>query len=609
MEGGLRETIDDISPIEDYTGTLAVEFAEYEFGEPQFTIQECREKDLTYQVPLSITVRFVNKDTGEIREQRVFMGDFPMMTPWGTFIINGTERVIVTQLVRSPGAYLMEPKDATKQVFMANLMPSRGSWLEVEIDKKGLVFARIDRKRKLPITTLLRALPAEDPSTGFQLDTSSNEKILELFGGSVYIANTLEKDPTTREEEALIEVFKKQRPGEPPTLDNARNLLRALFFDPEALRPDEGRPLQAQPAARRPGARGRPRPHDRGHRRARPPARRSADEARRARGREGLRGRGRAALARPDPRRARRVRGLRQPPPAHDGRADPGGVPRRPVPDGARRPRADDDGGRRHDHAADDHQHPPGGRGAEGVLRLLAAVAVHGPDEHALRPHAPPSPVGARRGWPDARARADRGARRAPDALRAHVPDRDAGRPEHRPHRLARVVRDRVGVRLHPDAVPRRQGRQGDGRDHLPRRGRGAAVHDRAGLGAGRPEDGQVPERAGALPLARGRGRRRAAEGRRVHGRLAGADRLGRDGAHPVPRAQRREPRAHGREHAEAGGAADDPAGADRRHRASSSAPRSTPATSSSRATTARSSTSTPSGSSSRVAARATSTR
>ena len=162
MEGGLRETIDDISPIEDYTGTLAVEFAEYEFGDPQFTIQECREKDLTYQVPLSITVRFVNKDTGEIREQRVFMGDFPMMTPWGTFIINGTERVIVTQLVRSPGAYLMEPKDATKQVFMANLMPSRGSWLEVEIDKKGLVFARIDRKRKLPITTLLRALPAED---------------------------------------------------------------------------------------------------------------------------------------------------------------------------------------------------------------------------------------------------------------------------------------------------------------------------------------------------------------------------------------------------------------------------------------------------------------
>jgi DNA-directed RNA polymerase subunit beta len=231
LDEGLRETINDISPIEDYTGTLAVEFGEYRFGEPQFSIQECREKDLTYQAPLSMTVRFVNKDTGEIREQTVFMGDFPMMTQWGTFIINGTERVIVTQLVRSPGAYLMEPKDATKQVFTANLMPSRGSWLELEIDKKGIVYARIDRKRKLPITTLLRALPAEDPTTGFQLDTSTNEKILELFDNSFYIQNTLDKDASTREEEALIEVFKKQRPGEPPTLDNARNLLRSLFFD------------------------------------------------------------------------------------------------------------------------------------------------------------------------------------------------------------------------------------------------------------------------------------------------------------------------------------------------------------------------------------------
>ena len=235
LDEGLRETINDISPITDYTGTLAVEFGDYEFGPPQHSISECREKDLTYQAPLSMTVRFVNTETGEIREQRVFMGDFPMMTEHGTFIINGTERVIVTQLVRSPGAYLMEPKDATKQVFTANLMPSRGSWLELEIDKKGIVYARIDRKRKLPITTLLRALPAEDPTTGFQLDTSTNEAILSLFDEPTraYIQNTLDKDPSTREEEALIEVFKKQRPGEPPTLDNARNLLRSLFFDPK----------------------------------------------------------------------------------------------------------------------------------------------------------------------------------------------------------------------------------------------------------------------------------------------------------------------------------------------------------------------------------------
>ncbi len=233
LNEGLRETIDDISPIEDYTGTLAVEFGEYRFGEPQFSIKECREKDLTYQAPLSMTVRFVNKETGEIREQTVFMGDFPMMTEYGTFIINGTERVIVTQLVRSPGAYLMEPKDPTKQVFTANLMPSRGSWLELEIDKKGIAYARIDRKRKLPITTLLRALPAEDPSTGFQLDVTTNEKLLALFDNSPFIVNTLEKDPTATEEQALVEVFKKQRPGEPPTIDNARNLLRSLFFDPK----------------------------------------------------------------------------------------------------------------------------------------------------------------------------------------------------------------------------------------------------------------------------------------------------------------------------------------------------------------------------------------
>ena len=239
MEEGLREVIDDISPIEDYTGTLAVEFGEYAFDPPPVSIRECREKDLTYSAPLSVTVRFINKSTGEIREQRVFMGDFPLMTEWGTFIINGTERVVVTQLVRSPGAYILEPKDAAKQLFTANLMPSRGSWLELEIDKKGLVTVRIDRKRKLPITTLLRALPHEDPTTGFVMDTTSNEAIVDLFRDpktkeeNLYINYTLEKDITTRADEALIEVFKKQRPGEPPTLDNARALLRSLFFDPK----------------------------------------------------------------------------------------------------------------------------------------------------------------------------------------------------------------------------------------------------------------------------------------------------------------------------------------------------------------------------------------
>jgi DNA-directed RNA polymerase subunit beta len=223
-KGGLRETIDDISPIEDYTGNLAVQFGEFVFDEPVASLDQCREKDLTYARPLTVTVAFINRETGEIREQSVFMGDFPWMTERGTFVINGTERVVVTQLVRSPGAYLMEPKDREKQVFIANLMPARGSWLELEIDKKGKVFVRIDRKRKLPVTVLLRAM-------GYATD----EEILRLFGNSLYIRNTIETDTevTRTEEGALIELFKKQRPGEPPSVDNAKALLNQLFFDPK----------------------------------------------------------------------------------------------------------------------------------------------------------------------------------------------------------------------------------------------------------------------------------------------------------------------------------------------------------------------------------------
>ncbi|MGO9794376.1 MAG: DNA-directed RNA polymerase subunit beta [Solirubrobacteraceae bacterium] len=222
--GGLRETIDDISPIKDYTGHLAVQFGEFQFDAPIASLDQCREKDLTYARPLTVTVAFINRETGEIREQSVFMGDFPWMTERGTFIINGTERVVVTQLVRSPGAYVMEPKDREKQVFIANLMPARGSWLELEIDKKGRVYVRIDRKRKLPVTVLLRAM-------GY----ASDDEILKLFGNSLYIRLTLDADaePTRTEEGALIELFKKQRPGEPPSIDAARSLLHQLFFDPK----------------------------------------------------------------------------------------------------------------------------------------------------------------------------------------------------------------------------------------------------------------------------------------------------------------------------------------------------------------------------------------
>jgi DNA-directed RNA polymerase subunit beta len=223
-KGLLRATIDDISPTEDYTGNLAIVFGDFSFDDPPNSVEECREKDMTYSRPLNVKVAFQNRETGEIREQTVFMGDFPWMTDRGTFIINGTERVVVTQLVRSPGAYIMEPKDREKQVFIANLMPARGSWLELEIDKKGRVFVRIDRKRKLPVTVLLRAM-------GYV----SDDELLKMFDDSVYIRHTIaaDTDQTKTDEGALIELFKKQRPGEPPSVDAAKALLEQLFFDPK----------------------------------------------------------------------------------------------------------------------------------------------------------------------------------------------------------------------------------------------------------------------------------------------------------------------------------------------------------------------------------------
>ncbi|MDQ4002072.1 MAG: DNA-directed RNA polymerase subunit beta, partial [Actinomycetota bacterium] len=217
---GVRQTLTEISPIEDYTGSYAVEFGEPYFEEPSFSIEECVSKDKTYSAPLFVRVRFIVKETGELREQDVFMGDFPLMTDWGTFIINGTERVVVTQLVRSPGAYIMEPKDPSKQVLTASLMPARGSWLEFEVETKGYVSVRIDRKRKLPVTVLLKAL-----------DLGGTEEIISRFGDSWLVRNTLERDDTTTREDALLEVFRRQRPGEPVNIENAQNLMDGLFFD------------------------------------------------------------------------------------------------------------------------------------------------------------------------------------------------------------------------------------------------------------------------------------------------------------------------------------------------------------------------------------------
>ena len=222
LDEGIRKTFTEISPIEDYTGSYAVEFGEHRFEVPPVSVQECMSKDKTYAAPLFVRVRFIVKETGEVREQDVFMGDFPLMTDSGTFVINGTERVVVTQLVRSPGAYVMEPKDPAKQVLTASLMPARGSWLEFEVEAKGYVSVRIDRKRKLPVSVLLKALGMGGP-----------QEILSRFDDSWLVRNTLERDDTPSREEALLEVFRRQRPGEPVNVENAQSLVDGLFFDPK----------------------------------------------------------------------------------------------------------------------------------------------------------------------------------------------------------------------------------------------------------------------------------------------------------------------------------------------------------------------------------------
>ncbi len=225
LDEGLRDTFRDISPIEDFTGTLAVEFGEHEFGEPKYSVEECKEKDMSYQAPLFVDVRFINKETGEIKEQSVFMGDFPLMTDRGTFVINGTERVVVSQLVRSPGVYYAEELDKTsdKIIYTAKVIPARGAWLELETDRRDVVSVRVDRKRKQPATVLVKALGIAE----------TREEILELFGNSEAIERTLERDFTENREEALVEIYKRLRPGEPPTVESARSLLDGLFFNPQ----------------------------------------------------------------------------------------------------------------------------------------------------------------------------------------------------------------------------------------------------------------------------------------------------------------------------------------------------------------------------------------
>ena len=224
VEQGLKEVFDEMQPIRDYSNNLELTFLGYRFDEqPKYTILECKERDATYAAPLRVTARLLNKETGEIKESEVFMGDFPLMTPSGTFVINGAERVIVSQLVRSPGAYFDVAVDKSgRKLFSATIIPIRGAWLEYETDQNEIIYVRIDKNRKLPLTTFIRAL-----------GIGKDEEIKEYFGESERLLATIEKDVTKNSEEALLEVYKKLRPGEPFTVDGATTHINNLFFDPQ----------------------------------------------------------------------------------------------------------------------------------------------------------------------------------------------------------------------------------------------------------------------------------------------------------------------------------------------------------------------------------------
>ena len=225
LDEGLQEILNDISPIQDFAGNLVLSFESFSLGEPKYSLDESKERDTTYSAPIRVNVRLINRETGEIKEQEVFMGDFPLMTDTGTFIINGAERVIVSQLVRSPGAYYGEEIDPTgKHLYNATVIPNRGAWIELETDTNDVVSVRIDRTRKMPVTYFIRAL-------GFETD----EEIAELFGHDPRIMNTLERDgeDVKSRARAVIEIYRRLRPGEPANEDNATQLLNSLFFDPK----------------------------------------------------------------------------------------------------------------------------------------------------------------------------------------------------------------------------------------------------------------------------------------------------------------------------------------------------------------------------------------
>src|SRR5574344_1207514 len=218
---GIKEVFEDIFPVEDFSGKLILDFGEFSFDKPRYSIKGCKERYATYAAPLSVLARLFNQETGEVKEQNIYLGDMPIMTESGTFIINGAERVIVSQLVRSPSAYYGKEIDKNgRLVITSQIIPTRGTWLEYETDARDIIYVRIDRTRNVPITTLMRAI-----------GLSNDEDIISLFGEDDYLLKTIEKDANKNTDEALIDIHSKLRPGEPSTLDSAKNQLISRFFD------------------------------------------------------------------------------------------------------------------------------------------------------------------------------------------------------------------------------------------------------------------------------------------------------------------------------------------------------------------------------------------
>ena len=650
---GLQAVFKSVFPIKDFADTAHLEFVKYEYEAPKYDVDECRQRGMTYAAPLKVTLRLIvfdvdpetqAKSVKDIKEQDVYMGDMPLMTANGTFIVNGTERVIVSQMHRSPGVFFDHDKGKShssgKLLFAARIIPYRGSWLDIEFDAKDIVYARIDRRRKIPVTSLLYALGldgeeilstfyrrivythlkdggwrvpfdaermrgvkasadivdadtgavvveagkkltvraarllaekglkalrasdadlygqyiAEDlynPETG-EIYAEAGEEITEkslallLEAGfkelpvldidhvniGAYIRNTLKVDKNASREDALFDIYRVMRPGEPPTIESAEAMFQSLFFDSERydlsavgrVKMNMRLDLNAPDTQR---------------------TLRKDDILAVVKALVNLRD-GRGEIDDIDHLGNRRVRsvgelmenqyriGL-----SADGAGDQG---------------AHVVGRDRHHHAAGPDQREARGRRGARVLRLVAVVAVHGPDQSALRDHPQAPPFGAGSGRPHPRAGRLRGARRASDALWPHLPDRDAGGPEHRAHQLARDLRARQQVWLHRIALPQGARGQGDRGGRLSLGDGGAEIFGRPGRYPDRRRR-QACGRSHRLPSRRRRGVP-ARRPRRLHGRVAQAAGVGSGGADSVPRERRRQSRAHGFEHAASGGAA-----------------------------------------------------